>query len=102
MPGRARRVWKLKWAPKPGRRRLDERHDYEEALERIRVKYEETHASERELERLTGESRTMVRLALGRPLKGRRNFKTNLSLPARRWLKDVALEFNQRQHAGRC
>jgi putative transcriptional regulator len=70
MPGRARRVWKLKWAPKPGRRRLDERHDYEEALERIRVKYEETHASERELERLTGESRTMVRLALGRPLKG--------------------------------
>jgi DNA-binding XRE family transcriptional regulator len=72
LPGRARRIRKLKWAPKPGRRRLDERHDYEEALERIRAKYEETHASERNLELLTGESRTMVRLALGRPLKGRR------------------------------
>jgi Homeodomain-like domain len=66
--GTVRRIYKLKWAPKPGRRRLDERHDYEETLKRIRSTYDETHASERDLERLTGESRRMIRTALGRPL----------------------------------
>jgi hypothetical protein len=44
------------------------RLDYEEKLQLIRDKYEETHASERDLKRLTGESRRMVRTALGRPL----------------------------------
>jgi DNA-binding XRE family transcriptional regulator len=67
MPGQARRMWKLKWAPRPGRPRNDERLDYDETLEMIRVTYDETHASERELERLTGESRRMVRTALERP-----------------------------------
>ena len=70
--GKARRYWKLKWVDRPGRPRLDARDDYDETLQMIRDKYEETHASERDLEGLTGESRTMVRLALGRSLGGRR------------------------------
>jgi transcriptional regulator with XRE-family HTH domain/endogenous inhibitor of DNA gyrase (YacG/DUF329 family) len=70
MNGKARRKIKLAWAPRPGRRRNDERLDYEEALERIRTTYAETHASERELERLTGESRRMIRVALRRSLRG--------------------------------
>jgi hypothetical protein len=51
-----------------GRPRSAERSDYETTLERIRTLYEETHGSERELARRTGESRRMVRLALGRPV----------------------------------
>jgi transcriptional regulator with XRE-family HTH domain len=68
LPGGARRKWKLKWVPRPGRPRNDARLDYEDALHRIRDIYEETHASERDLERLLGESRRMIRTALGRPL----------------------------------
>jgi hypothetical protein len=66
--GTARRIRKLKWAPKPGRRRNDARLDYEDALERIRDEYRKTHGSERDLQRATGESRRMVRIALGRPV----------------------------------
>jgi transcriptional regulator with XRE-family HTH domain len=50
------------------RTRNDERPDYEEALELIREEYGKTHASERDLQRATGESRRMVRIALGRPV----------------------------------
>jgi hypothetical protein len=67
-PGATRRLWHLRAAPRPGRPRNDSRLDYEDALERIREKYNETHATERDLQRLTGESRRMVRTALGRPL----------------------------------
>jgi transcriptional regulator with XRE-family HTH domain len=49
-----------------GRTRNDARRDYEDALARIRQAYEETHATERELQRITGESRRMIRTALGR------------------------------------
>jgi hypothetical protein len=65
--GPKRRRWLNRWnGLEGGRPRLDARRDYDEALQKIRDKYGETHASERDLERLTGESRTMVRLALGR------------------------------------
>jgi hypothetical protein len=67
-PGATRRLLHLRAAPRPGRPRNDARSDYAETLKMIRDKYEETHASERDLERLTGESRRMVRTALGRPL----------------------------------
>jgi endogenous inhibitor of DNA gyrase (YacG/DUF329 family) len=66
--GKTRRLCKLKWLPRPGRPRNDQRLDYEETLQKIRDTYEETHASERDLERLTGESRRMIRAALGRSL----------------------------------
>ena len=66
--GSTRRRWKLKWAPKPGRPRLDADPECAARLARIRETYEATHASERTLERLTGESRRMVRIALGRPM----------------------------------
>jgi hypothetical protein len=65
---RAGRRWGGRRSPKSGRRRNDARPDYEETLVKIRVTYDKTHASERELERLTGESRRMVRIALGRPV----------------------------------
>jgi hypothetical protein len=63
-----RRVLKLRWAPKPGRPRNDERPEYQEALDRIREEYERTHAVERDLMKATGESKRMVRTALGRPV----------------------------------
>jgi transcriptional regulator with XRE-family HTH domain len=66
--GDKRRLWKLRLTRSPGRRRNDARPDYEEALARIRDAYEETHAPERDLARETGESRRMVRIALGRPV----------------------------------
>jgi hypothetical protein len=61
--GRTRQIYFGRWAPVGGRPRNDARPDYEDALERIRRAYEETHASERDLERLTGDSRRMVRIA---------------------------------------
>jgi transcriptional regulator with XRE-family HTH domain len=65
-----RRVWGGRHHGKAGggRPRNEKRRDYDEALDRIRVAYSETHASERELERITGESRRMIRTALGRSL----------------------------------
>jgi transcriptional regulator with XRE-family HTH domain len=71
-PGPTRRLLHLRAAPRPGRPRLEERLDFQETIEKIRARYEETHASERDLARETGESRTMVRLALGRSLGGSR------------------------------
>jgi len=68
LSGPARRKWKLKWVPRPGRPRNDARLDYEDALERIRDEYARTNAPERELQRLTGESRRMIRIALSRPV----------------------------------
>jgi hypothetical protein len=68
--GRTRQRWLGRWAPKPGRPRNDARRDYEDALTTIRDVYTETHASERDLAHLTGESRRMVRIALGRRVSG--------------------------------
>jgi hypothetical protein len=67
--GAARRLWKLRWTRSPGRSRNDQRLDYEDALEKIRDAYHGNEfPSERELKRITGESRRMIRTALGRPL----------------------------------
>lgn len=66
--GDVRRRIKLFWAPRPGRPRSDTRHDYSDVLDRIRREYESTHATERELMSLTGESKRTVRTALGRPV----------------------------------
>jgi DNA-binding CsgD family transcriptional regulator len=66
--GKMRQEWLGRWAPKGGRRRNDARPDWHDVLETIREKYDETHASERDLERMTGESRRTIRIALGRPV----------------------------------
>jgi hypothetical protein len=65
----ARRKWKLIWAPNPGRPRNDARPDYAEAILRIRkARIQDPETSERDLVRKTGESRRMVRTALGKPI----------------------------------
>ena len=61
-----RQVGKWSFRKGGGRPRTDASSDYDEALTIIRALYAETHASERDLERLTGKSRRVVRRALGR------------------------------------
>jgi hypothetical protein len=73
--GSSRRIWKLKWAPKPGRPRLDSHPEYDAKIAEIQKAYVESYdeatgkyASERALASLTGTTRYMVGIALGKPL----------------------------------
>jgi hypothetical protein len=79
MSGNTRRAWKLRWAPKPGRRRNADRKDhvvsgvdhalsFDEVLALVQARYEEFHETERVLVAELGVSKRTVRIALGRPV----------------------------------